>query len=203
VLMCSCTGILATVANAAFAGAGGSGTASCNGNTGTKQLGGAETFPTFTVPPYTVATIPAGSIPDSQTPAPGPSATPTDLPATPTDTPSGGPPPQGACSGNSGGATWQFSPCPQSPGQSGSVIVVDPAYAGHGVNAVVSFGVCPTGISCTVLYTPNLGYHFDGSGRLVLPYTIPAQAQTGAAPESGMVNINGGPTVTFTGPDLQ
>jgi hypothetical protein len=204
VLMCSCTGLLATVANAGLAGLGGGGANGGTGNTGTKQLGSQQSFPTSTIPPYTVATIQAGNIPDSQTPPPGPTATPTDLPATPTDTPSGGGgPPPGTCSGTSAGANWQFSPCPQSPGQSGSVIVHDPAYAGHGVNAVVSFGQCPTGVSCTVLYTPNLGYHFDGSGTLVLPYTIPPQAEPNTAPESGMVNITGGPTVTFTGPYLQ
>jgi hypothetical protein len=205
VLMCSCTGILATVTNSALAGAGGGNGSTGNTNTGAATVQAQATFPTMTIPPYTVSTIPAGNIPNSQTPPPGPTATPTDLPATPTDTPGGpGGGPAGTCSGTSAGATWQFSsPCPQSPGQSGSVTVYDPAYAGRTVNALVSFGVCSGTVQCTVLYTPNLGYHFDSSGTLVLPYTIPSQAQPNAAPESGMVNITNGPTVLFTGPYLQ
>ena len=204
VLMCSCMGVVATVTNTAFASiGGGSGGGAGNTNTGTRQLTNQQTFPTFTLAPYSVSTIPAGSVANSQTPAPGPTATPTDLPATATDTPGGGGGPQGACSGTSGGGTWQFSPCPQTHGQSGSLIIDDPAYPNHTVNIVLSFGQCSGNVSCTYLYTPAQGYHLDGSGHLLLTYTVPAQAEPNVAPESGMVNITNGPTITFTGLDVQ
>ncbi|HLZ24243.1 MAG TPA: hypothetical protein VKQ30_19190 [Ktedonobacterales bacterium] len=205
VLMCSCTGILATVTNSAFAGAGGGNSGGLgNTNTGAANVQAQATFPTMTIPPYTVSTIQAGSIPDSQTPPPGPTATPTDLPATPTDTPGGGGGgPQGACSGASGGGTWQLSPCPQTHGQSGSLIIQDAAYANHTVNIVISFGQCSGTTSCTYLYTPAQGYHLDGNGYMMLTYTVPQQAQPNVAPESGMVNITNGPTITFTGPYIQ
>src|SRR5579872_2831001 len=177
VLMCSCTGILATVTNAAFAGAGGSNGGSGNTNTGAATVQAQATFPTMTIPPYTVSTIPAGNIPNSQTPPPGPTATPTDLPATPTDTPGGGGGPPGTCSGTSGGGTWQFSPCPQTHGQSGTLIIQDSAYPNRTVNIVLSFGQCSGNAQCTILITPDKGYHLDGSGYLAFSYTVPPQAE--------------------------
>src|SRR5579872_7312103 len=49
VLMCSCTGILATVANAGLANIGG-GNGNISATTGTKQVGSVQTFPTATIP---------------------------------------------------------------------------------------------------------------------------------------------------------
>ena len=196
-------GVVATVTNTAFASIGGGSGNSANANTGAATVAAQATFPTLTIPPYVVATIPQGSIPDSQTPPPGPTATETDLPATPTDTPSGGGGQQGACNGVSGGGTWQFSPCPQTHGQTGSLIITDTSFPNHTVNIVLSFGQCSGTASCTYLYTPAQGYHLDGNGQLVLTYTIPPQAEPNTAPESGMVNITNGPTITFTGLDVQ
>jgi len=170
ILMCGATGILATVTNAAFASSGG-GTTSGNSNTGTRQLGGAQTFPTYTIPADTGSTIPAGNIPDSQTPPPGPTVSPTDLPATPTDTPGGGggPPLPTTCNGGSSGGTWAFSVCPMIHGQPVTLSVSVPKYGGHGVYVVVNFGSCN---NCTWLLYPTL----DGSGNWSYTGTVPAAA---------------------------
>jgi hypothetical protein len=123
-LMCSCTGILTTAANAGLAsfGAGGGGSNSGGSNTGTKQLGGQSVFPTFTIPAYSVATIQAGNIPDSQTPGPTPTAppAPTDAPtATPCQPNCGG----GGGGGGAGTVTASWSPSPWVPGHTGYISV--------------------------------------------------------------------------------
>ena len=199
VLMCSCTGLLATVANASLAGLGGGGAnGSGNSNTGTKQLGSQQSFPTSTIPPYTVATIPSGNIPDSQTPPPGPTATPTDLPATPTDTPSGGggPPPPTTCNGGNGPGSWAFTPCPMVHGQSVTLTVSYAKYAGHGMYVVVNFGTCN---NCTWLLYPSL----DSSGNWSYTGTVPAGAANSTVPVGGEININNGPVMGINAAPVQ
>lgn len=191
VLMCGCMGVVSLTANSALAGIGLAGAASGGGsaNTGVQKLTGADTIPTNTVPSYTPPAIPNVAIPDSQTPKPGPTPTSTPVPATPTDTPTSG---GGGVPTTCNGPSFVFSPCPLIHGQAGSLTVTAPQFAGQTINALISFGSCSGTVSCTIDITPAQGYAFNGSGVLVINFTVPAQVQIGAQPVSGMVNCAGG-----------
>ena len=113
VALCSCMGVVTTVANSALAGfsaARDSGTTG-NTNTGTGLIKGVPTFPTSTVPAWQQSGVPPYSIiPNSQTPVPGPTQPPT---ATPGDGGPGGPGGPTTCSRNKGQNSWALTPCPQ------------------------------------------------------------------------------------------
>ena len=176
VLMCSCTGLLATVANAGLAGLGGGGGANGGtGNTGTKQLGSVQSFPTSTIPPYTVATIPSGNIPDSQTPGPTPTIppAPTDVPtATPCQTGCGGGG-GGGGGGGSGSVSATASPTPWRSGAQGQVNV-STSSPNIPINIIISF---PNG--ATVLN--NGAGQTDGSGNYTFAFTVPSGLTGGTA----------------------
>ena len=106
VALCSCMGVVTTVANNTLAtvnAARDSGTTSKNTNTGTGQVQALPTFPTATVPPWPQSGPPTyGVIPNSQTPVPSPSAEPTAT-EMPTATPC-----QTGCGGGGGGGGGSF-----------------------------------------------------------------------------------------------
>ena len=202
-LMCSCMAVVTLTANSALAGIGLAGSSAADGgsvNTGTNRITGADTIPTATVPDFTSPVIPVTTIPSSQTPPPGPTPTPTPS-ATATDTPGGngggGSVPTG-CTGSG----FAFSPCPLIHGQAGSLTLSAPQWAGQSINALISFGTCSGTTSCTIDITPSQGYAFNGSGVLVINFTVPAQVQVGQLPVSGMVNCAGG-TISLAAAPVQ
>src|SRR5579872_3456528 len=168
VLMCSCTGILATVTNAAFAGAGGSNGGSGNTNTGAATVQAQATFPTATIPPYTVSTIPAGNIPNSQTPGP----TPTE-PPTPTEVPTATPC-QSNCGGGGGGndhISATHSPSTWIAGQQGTLFI-------HTTQPNIGFAL--------IFNLPGAGTDLrepagqtDASGNATYVYNIPSSVTKG------------------------
>src|SRR6185312_5450468 len=121
IALCSCMGVVTTVANNAVASVNASrnvGVAnSQNADTGIGQIKGVPTFPTATAPSWQPGSSPsAGVIPDSQTPLPPPTATP--QPTVPCIGNCGG----GGGGGGGGGPTtcnggsqntWALTPCPQ------------------------------------------------------------------------------------------
>src|SRR5260370_14651341 len=112
-VLCACLGVLTTAANAALAGFGvGTGTGLLGTNdTGTGKLAAGQKFPTATPPTLPPGSVAGGTIPNSQTPKPGPTATPTQPEATPTQPGRGGGGPT-TCNGGSHRGTWAFTPCP-------------------------------------------------------------------------------------------
>jgi hypothetical protein len=139
VAMCTCTGAMATAANAALSsiGLGGSAAGPDSANTGTQQLRAQDAFPTFTIPAYTPVALPVGTIPDSQTPAPTPTTppTPTPLPTpTPCQTGCGG----GGGGGPSGTVTASTTPNPWHNGQTYTVSVHTSA-PNIPINLIISF----------------------------------------------------------------
>jgi hypothetical protein len=194
VALCSCMGVVTTVANTALAGVsaardstGNSG----NSNTGMGPIKGIPTFPTSTVPPWQPGSTPPYSIiPNSQTPVPSATVPPT---ATPSPTSGGGGPPA-TCNGNQGANTWALDPCPQVHGQGGTLTIVATKYPNASLNIVLSLGSCN---ACTFLFTPAQGYKLDASGKATITYTVPAGAANSTVPISGMINIGGGPTLSI------
>jgi hypothetical protein len=184
VAMCTCTGAMATAANAALSsiGLGGSAAGPDSANTGTQQLRAQDAFPTFTIPAYTPVALPVGTIPDSQTPMPGPTPTPTTV-ATPTNTPGGPSNTPTTCNGGSGGGSWAFTPCPVVGGQSVTITVVDRHAPGSSLYVVVNFGPC--GSTCTWLLYPSL----DGAGTWSYTATVPSAASNSGVPITGMVKV--------------
>ncbi len=74
IALCSCMGVVTTVANSALAGvsAARDSGSSQNSNTGIGQIKGVPTFPTATVAPWQQSGVPPYTIiPNSQTPLPG------------------------------------------------------------------------------------------------------------------------------------
>jgi hypothetical protein len=175
VLMCSCTGVLATVANAGLGSLGGGGTGNSS-NTGTKQLGSQKSFPTATIPPYTVATIPSGNIPDSQTPGPTPTGTHC----------------QSGCGGGGGGrgggenVTGSASPTPWMHGQAG-VVNVHTSQPNVGITILASF---PDGSS----QTNNGSGMTDGNGNYSWSLTsgVPSDCTSGRVHIAIEAGFNGG-----------
>jgi hypothetical protein len=200
VALCSCMGVVTTVANSALAGfsaARDSGTTG-NTNTGTGLIQGVPTFPTATVPAWQPGGVPPYSIiPNSQTPVPAPTQQPTATTGGP-----GGPGPGGlptTCNRNKGQNSWALTPCPQVHGQAGTLTISAPGYPGAGLNIVLSFG-CN---NCTLLFTPQQGYKLDGGGNTTINYTVPAAAANSQVPISGMINITGGPTLSIDAAPVQ
>jgi hypothetical protein len=203
VALCSCMGVVTTVANSALAGVSASrdsGTTSQNTNTGTGQIQALPTFPTATVPPWPQSGPPTYSIiPNSQTPVPSATVPPT---ATPQPTQSGGGGGGGptTCQGSQGGSAWRLVPCPQIAGQGGTLIIAAPKYPNATLNIVLSLGSCD---NCTMLFTPAQGYKLDGGGKASISYTVPAAAANSSVPISGMINIGGGPTLGIQAAPVQ
>jgi hypothetical protein len=180
--MCSCMGVTGAVANRVLAGTG-SGPGIPNLDTGTGKLAAATAFPTYTVPASAPGAVPpVGPIPNSQTPAPGPTATDTPPPATPTDTPGPGGPLPTTCSGGSHGGSWSFSPCPVVHGQTVTLTISAPGMGNSAVYIVVNWSQAS---SCTWLLNSNLS---GGSGTFSTP--VPACGANSQVPLSGEININ-------------
>jgi hypothetical protein len=197
VALCSCMGVVTTVANSALAGvsaARDTNASAQNNSTGIGQIKAQPTVPTATVAPWPQSGPPAYTIiPSSQTPVP--SAT---VEATATSTPnlSGGPTGGGTlpttCQGSQGGSAWQLIPCPQRAGQGGTLVISAPKYPNAALNIVLSLGSCD---NCTYLFTPQQGYKLDATGNASISYTVPAGAANSTVPISGMINISGGPSL--------
>jgi len=207
--ICASGTLVAMAANSALGGLGitsASGAYSSSLSTGTQKLRAIEKFPTPTFTNNTqTAPPPVSTIPSSQTPMPGQTPTPSPtigLATTPTAGGGGGQMPT-TCNGGGGGGTWQIAPCPLVHGQGGSLTIVDTAYPGASVNVVLSFGVCSGNSSCSDVYSPAGGYALNGNGALTISFTVPANAQPGAAPVSGMINISGGPTMGIAAAPVQ
>ena len=192
VALCSCMGVVTTVAHSALAGfsaARDSGTTG-NTNTGTGLIKGVPTFPTSTVPAWQQSGVPPYSIiPNSQTPVPGPTQPPT---ATPGNGGPGGPGGPTTCSRNKGQNSWALTPCPQVHSQQGTLSISAPGYPGAGLNILLSFG-CN---SCTFDWTPAQA-KLDANGNFSISYTVPPGAANSQVPISGMINISGGPTLSI------
>lgn len=208
--LCLFAAVVGVIANRAFGGGGPPSPSSlAQSSGGGGQLQGFASYPTPSLPPWTPGTIGGGApVPASQTPVPKPTsaakATPTVDPGkgngTPTPT-SGGLPT--TCNGRSGSTTWDISPCPQVAGQGGTLTIHSPGSANAPVNVLISFGVCnPSTVSCTYTFLPSQ-YSLDGSGNITLSYTVPAAAANNTAPVSGMVNIQGGPSFSYTAAPVQ
>lgn len=205
VTMCACTGVVSAATSAALAGIGlgGSPAGPSSGGkvvTGTKLINGAKSFPTSTVV-LTPGTVPGASqLPNSQTPAPHPTAVPTATSdtSTPTATPPGGS--VTTCNGNQGTATWVLNPCPLTHGQSGTLTIVDKRHPGASTNVVIDF--CAAS-SCALVFPPNGGYKLDGSGRETISFVVPAQAANSTTPISGFIQITGGPTMSINAAPVQ
>jgi hypothetical protein len=208
VAICASGTLVAMAARSALTGLGVvNGSTAYNGSlsTGTQKVRAVESFPTPTFGASTDTTIPpVATIPSSQTPAPGPTptASPTPFPTAPTGGGPGGQVPT-TCNGAASGVTWDITPCPLTHGQGGTIVVVARAYAGAPINIVLSFGVCSGTSGCSYVYSPASGYHLDASGSLSISFTVPKDAQPGAAPVSGMINITGGPTVGISAAPVQ
>lgn len=188
VMMCACTGVVSAATSAALAGIGigGSGATNSSGggnlSTGTNPITHAKTFPTSTI------VLNPGSMPgvsqlqNSNTPAPHPTATPTDTPVR------GGGGPVTTCNGAQGSGAWRLDPCPLVHGQTGTLTIVDKKHPGAATNVVIEF--CSAS-SCAQVYPPNAGYKLDGSGVETISFTVPDQAANSTTPVSGMISIYG------------
>ena len=183
VALCSCMGVVTTVANSALASvnaardAGGDATNSQNVNTGTSQVKAQPTFPTATVPPWPQSGPPTyGVIPSSQTPLPSPTLEPTAT-ALPTATPC-----QTNCGGGGGGGggggfgatvTGSGSPATWKAGSAASFTVhSDPG--GVGLAIIISF---PGGGT----YLDENGEQTDGSGNYTSHFSVPGGTSAGNA----------------------
>ena len=196
--MCSAMLLLSTTANSALAaiGLGVSNNAPTGTpNTGTRDVNGYLQFqtPVVTYPPQTPPVV--ATIPDSQTPLPGPTAT--DTPS-PTDTPTGG---GGnyACSGRQNGISFNLSPCPTSAGQNVTFYISAPKYANRSANVLITFGCQANG--CGSVYEPT---QLDGSGNWSVTLPVPSAASGSQMPISCQVDIlPSGPGATFLAPPVQ
>ncbi len=110
IALCSCMGVVTTVANNTFANVSAArnvGVSNAqNANTGIGQIKGVPTFPTATVAPWQQSGVPTyNTIPDSQTPLPSPTEAPTAT-AQPTVPCTGN---CGGGGGGGGGGTWNVA----------------------------------------------------------------------------------------------
>ncbi len=93
-----------------------------------------------------------------------------------------------------------MNPCPQVHGQGGTLSISAPKHPNATLNVLISFG-CN---SCTLLFTPQQGYHLDASGNATISYTVPDAAANSSVPISGMINIGGGgPTLSIYAAPVQ
>jgi hypothetical protein len=180
-VLCACLGILTTAANAALAGFGvGSGNGLLGTNdTGTGKLAAGQKFPTATPPALPPGSLASGTIPNSQTPKPGPTARPTEPDATPTQPGGGGGVPT-KCDGGSHGGTWAFTPCPLVHGQGATLSIHAANAAGRKLYVLVSFNQS----NCTLLWNPTL----DGAGTASIPFTVLDCGANSQVPISGEID---------------
>ena len=196
-LICSCAGIMSTMANSVFA-SGGGGASNQRQHTGTGNLASSTAYPTYTLAPNSSGGVPAISpIPNSQTPPP--SATATDVPtptATPTDTPTGGSNLPTTCNGGNNGGSWSFSPCPLVHSQGFTLNVSASGEGGHTMYVVIDFSSAP---SCTLLLYPTL----DGGGNWSYSGVVPACGANSTIPLNGEIQINGAYTMGINAAPVQ
>lgn len=172
-LLCSCVGVMSMATNSVLAsvGAGGGGGGG-HANTGTGKLASSTAFPTYTLPAFSSAGVPAVSpIASSQTPAPVPTEPPT---ATPQPT-------SGPCAGNCGGGggggnvkvTASYSPSVWHGGQTG-IIYIHTSQPNIGVGFLISF---PNGATQTI----EPAGQTDGNGDFSYSEPIPSPMTSGNA----------------------
>lgn len=200
VLVCVSLGVVTTVANTALAGMLRPATANNQGpvsvDTGTGQVKLIPTYPTLTAPPsQQTGDPPANQIPNSQTPIPNVTPTIAPEPTATSDGSGNGGGGNYACTGGNGAINWAFSPCPQVNKLPGMFTVTARNWAGAALNVVITFSDKD---SCALLFTPESGNKLDGAGNAVMSYTVPACAANSQVPIGGMINISGGPGITFT-----
>lgn len=187
IALCSCLGVVTTVANNTFASVsaarntGASGNASQNADTGIGQVQSVPTFPIATVPTWAQSGTPTyGVIPNSQTPVPSPTAGPTA-----TDTPTL-PPCTSNCGGGGGGggSSWPVTftglatPATWVRGTAGTFTI----HASIG-------GVPTSGVGLAVVITfPGGGTYLDENGEVTdsagnytSHFTVPASTIAGNA----------------------
>lgn len=183
IAICSCLGVVTTVANNTFASvsaarnAGINNSSQQNADTGIGQVKGVPTFPIATVPTLQQSGTPTFSIiPNSQTPEPSPTPLPTATPL-PTDTPcvtncGGG-------GGGGGGGGWTVTvtgyatPATWVAGAAGSYTVHTSA-PGVGLAIVITF---PGGGT----FLDENGEMTDGSGNYTSHFTVPGGISAGNA----------------------
>jgi hypothetical protein len=193
--LCSCAGIVSSVANRVLATSGFTSNNSVGPlGGGGPALQGASHFPTDTIPTWQAGQVPNGPpIPNSGTPIPTPTH-----PPTPTEPPSPSPNPTQpggggggvptTCSGSKkdGGATdtWSFSSCPVPAGQTVTLNISAPGHPNGQVSVLVNFGC--SGPGCT--NPANTLFTLDGSGFVAIPIPVPAAAANSKTPISGFFN---------------
>ena len=185
VALCSCMGVVTTVANSALAGvstardAGANASSAQNANTGTGQVKALPTFPIATAPPLPQSGPPTYSvIPDSKTPVPSPSPEPTAT-ALPTATPC-----QTNCGGGGGGgggggsfdATVTGTPSPGTwVAGSAATFTVHSSPGGVGLAIIINFPGGPPA------YLDENGEQTDGSGNYTTNVPVPGGTSAGNA----------------------
>jgi hypothetical protein len=192
--MCSAMLLLSTSANSALAAIGlGAANSAPAGtpNTGTKGVNGYLQFqtPVVTYPPQSPPVV--ATIPQSQTPLPGPTAT--DTPQA-TDTPPPGQ--QGSCNGGQSGVSWSYSPCSPVHGQTVTLTITSgQRFAGASMAVETSVGTCSDG--CFKLWQPT---QMGGNGVWSQSWQLPQDA---SGPTTGNIIFNNGPTLIINGPIVQ
>ncbi|HEU5349189.1 MAG TPA: hypothetical protein VFU63_11315 [Ktedonobacterales bacterium] len=181
VALCSCMGVVTTVANNAFANVSASRSAGTSSNTpnadtGIGQIKAQPTFPTATVAPWPQSGPPTYSIiPNSQTPVPSP----TDLP---TATPLPSPTPCVTNCGGGGGGGGTFS----------ATVTGSPSPATWVAGSAASFTVhsSPGGVGLAIIISfPGGGTYLDengemtdaGTGNYTSRFTVPGGTSAGTA----------------------
>ncbi|MGZ3663990.1 MAG: hypothetical protein ACXWQR_09830 [Ktedonobacterales bacterium] len=203
VTMCACTGVVSAATSAALAGIGlgGGGAIGSSGggnlHTGTNSIKHANTFPTSTVVLNPGSMPGISQLPNSNTPAPHPTATPTDTPVRGSGGPGG---PVTTCNGAQSSASWVLNPCPLVHAQNGTLTIVDKKHPGASTNVVIDF--CSAS-SCAQVYPPNAGYKLDGNGMETISFTVPAEAANSTTSVSGFISITGGPTMSIAAAPVQ
>jgi hypothetical protein len=189
IALCSCMGVVTTVANNTVASVNASRNAgptdNQNTDTGIGQVQGVPTFPTSTVPAWPQSGPPsAGVIPDSQTPIPSPTPMPTAT-AQPTV------PCTGNCGGGGGGGGGSFgatlsgsaSPVPWKAGAAGT-FTVHSSPGGVGLAIIITF---PGGGT----FLDENGEITDGSGNYTSHFTVPGATTAGSADVYVQAYFNG------------
>lgn len=171
-IICGCVGVVTTAANSVLAsvGAGSGGGSAARGNTGTGKLASSTVFPTYTLPSFSSAGVPAVSpIASSLTPPPVPTAVPTATSA-PTATPC-----VTNCGGGGGGVTVSASHSPNvwHGGQTGT-INVHTSQPNIGIGFLISF---PNGATQTI----EPAGQTDGNGNFSYNEPIPSPMANGTA----------------------
>jgi hypothetical protein len=178
VALCSCMGVVTTIANNTVANVNASrnvgSRGSQNADTGVGQIKGVPTFPTSTVPAWPQMGAPTyGAIPDSQTPLPSPSAQPTATaqPTVPCTSNCGG--------GGGGGGAWTVvvtgyaTPATWTANGAGSYTIHTSA-PGVGLAIVITF---PGGGT----FLDENGEVTDSSGNYTSHFTVPGGTPAGNA----------------------